>query len=135
MRHLVRTAALTGVAGALMLLAAPASQAATSTSASAAACITVTEEEAFGRGQITLCPQSDGTTRATGYVEDLKPGSGWGAPDGYCAAWYIELTDDFEFGPMVCPHFSSTNKTKKVFDYTFTPASPVTGATLGIVSM
>ncbi|GAB2866295.1 hypothetical protein GCM10027074_37240 [Streptomyces deserti] len=125
MRSLVRAAAMTGVAGALMLLTAPTSHAGPS---AASECITVSESEKWGRGEISLCPQSDGTTRVTGYVEDLLPG---GFLDGYCVGWYFYLgEDEGDFGPMVCPHFSPSQPAKKTFDYEFTPSAPVTGANL-----
>ncbi len=128
MRRLVRALALTGAAGALTLLSAPASQAAPS----ASACITASETQSWGRGEISLCPQSDGTTRVTGYVEDLKPGSGWGTPDGACVGWWIEMgAKNGDFGPLVCPHFDRERKVTKTFDYTFKPTAPVTGAKLG----
>ncbi|MFI1971917.1 hypothetical protein BLA24_02085 [Streptomyces cinnamoneus] len=133
MKSLARTAAAAAAAGALTLLAAPASQAAPS---AASACVTAADQRSFGRGEISLCPQSDGTTRVTGYVEDLLPGSGWGAPDGRCAGWYLHMgPDDGMIGPIVCPHFSSDHQAKKTFDYAFKPASPVTSASLGAFSL
>ncbi|MEU7132144.1 hypothetical protein [Streptomyces sp. NPDC046261] len=132
MRRLVRTLALTGAAGALTLLTAPASQAAPS---AASACVTATETQSYGRGEISLCPQSDGTTRVTGWVEDLLPGS-WTAPDGACAGWWVQMGEkNGTIGPMVCPHFSSTHKTVNNFDYTVKFDAPVTGAKLGAFRM
>ncbi|NJP82991.1 hypothetical protein HCK01_37975, partial [Streptomyces sp. AA8] len=69
MRRFVRTLALTGAtaaAGALTLLTAPAAQAAP---ADGSACVTAAGTKSFGRGEISMCPQSDGTTRVTGWVE------------------------------------------------------------------
>ncbi|MEU5048279.1 hypothetical protein [Streptomyces sp. NPDC021096] len=130
MRRLARALAMTGAVGALTLLSAPASQAAPSASASTAACVTAKQEASFARGEISLCPQSDGTTRVTGYIEDLLPGNGWGTPDGACAGWWIEMGAKGMIGPMVCPHFDPQHRATKTFDYTFKPEAPVTGAKL-----
>jgi len=131
-RSLFHAVAMIGATGALMVLTAPASQAAPLVSA---ACITASGTETYGRGQISVCPQSDGSTRVTGYVEDLLPGGGWTTPDGYCVAWYIDMGPaDGTFGPMVCPHFGGTNKAKEEFDYVVTYPSPVTGAHLQTAS-
>lgn len=133
MRRTVRTLALTAAttaAGTLTLLTAPTAQAAAAPEGPA--CVTATATKSFGRGEIALCPQSDGTTRVTGWVEDLLPGKGWGgAPDGRCAGWWIEMgAKGGMVGPLVCPHFTPTHETTYKFDYTFKPAAPVTGAKL-----
>ncbi|WP_406492497.1 hypothetical protein OHB06_16350 [Streptomyces sp. NBC_01604] len=126
MRSSFRAVAMAGAAGALMLLAAPDSRAASA----AAACVTASGAETYGRGEISLCPLSDGSTHVTGYIEDLLPGGGWGTPDGYCAAWYIDMgATDGTVGPMACPHFGG-NQAKEVFDHVVTYPSPVTGAHL-----
>ncbi|MFC9294936.1 hypothetical protein ACFTWH_23665 [Streptomyces sp. NPDC057011] len=134
MRSVVRAAALTGAVGALLLMTTPASQA---TSSAASACVTRTETQSYGRGQITVCPQADGTAQLTGWIEDLKPGSGWGTPDGYCVTWWLEEGPGVrgEYGPIICPHFDSARKTIRNFDYVITPAAPVTGAKLAIDSV
>ncbi|MFD9406017.1 hypothetical protein ACFWBN_03180 [Streptomyces sp. NPDC059989] len=128
MRSVVRAAALTGAVGALLLLTTPASQAAPS---AASACITATQTEDYGRGEITVCPQSDGTVRLTGWVEDLKPGGGWLNPDGYCAGWWLQEGGvNGEFGPYVCPHIDPARKPTRTFDTVITPEAPVVGVTL-----
>lgn len=129
MSSLVRAVAAAGVAGALLLVTGPVAQAAPT--AAAAACITVKEEKAFGRGEISLCPQSDGGTRVTGYVEDLLPG--W-FPDGICVAWDIRMGTSGSYGPTVCPHFNGGNKPRKDFDYVEKFRAPVTGAKLDLLS-
>ncbi|WP_411134445.1 hypothetical protein [Streptomyces sp. C10] len=119
----------TGAAAALTLLAAPVSQAAPAAPSAAPKCITAKDTKKFGRGEISLCPQSNGTVRAVGYIEDLLPGSGWANPDGYCASWFFDMgPGKGETGPMVCPHFDKDNKTKRTFDFTFKPKARVTGA-------
>ncbi|MFF0747387.1 hypothetical protein ACFYVL_44110 [Streptomyces sp. NPDC004111] len=115
-------------AGALMLLTVPAVQAAPTASA---ACITAKEDRDFGRGEISLCPQSDGSTRVTGFVEDLMPG--W-FPDARCVGWSITMGSTSDIGPLICPHFSSDPKVRKDFDYVEKFAAPVTGARLGAFS-
>ncbi|MEV0438723.1 hypothetical protein AB0I84_42965 [Streptomyces spectabilis] len=131
MRRSARTLALTGATaavGALALLSAPTAQAAP---AAASACVTAADTKSYGRGEISLCPQSDGTTRVTGWVEDLLPGGGWGKPDGRCAGWWIEMgAKGGKIGPLVCPHLTSTHEATYKFDYTFKPEAPVTGARL-----
>ncbi|MCD9141265.1 hypothetical protein [Streptomyces albireticuli] len=132
MRRFVRALALTGAtaaAGALTLLTAPTAQAAPS---DGPACVTAAGTKSFGRGEIAMCPQSDGTTRVTGWVEDLLPGKGWGGtPDGRCAGWWIEIgAKGGMVGPLVCPHFTPSHEATYKFDYTFKPQAPVTGAKL-----
>ncbi|CAL9631583.1 hypothetical protein SUDANB176_06097 [Streptomyces sp. enrichment culture] len=132
MKSFVRAVAMTGAAGALVLLTAPTSQSAPS---AASECITASEAKTYGRGEISLCPQSDGSTRVTGYVEDLLPG-GLGAPDGYCVGWYIKMGPaDGTHGPMACPHFGGPHKPKKEFDYVTTFRLPVTGAVLSRIGV
>ncbi|MBB5121851.1 hypothetical protein [Streptomyces eurocidicus] len=131
MRRLARALALTAAtaaAGTLTLLTTPAAQA---TPPGKPACVTAAATKSFGRGEIALCPQNDGTTRVTGWVEDLLPGKGWGTPDGRCAGWWIETgAKGGTVGPLVCPHFTASHETTYRFDYTFTPQAPVTGAKL-----
>ncbi|MGW2332210.1 hypothetical protein ACWC5C_41545 [Streptomyces sp. NPDC001700] len=141
MRRTVRTTAVAAALGAVTLFAAPMAQAAPSAAAATAepGCITGSEEQAWGRGEIKLCVQSNGKTRVTGYVEDLKPGGGWGAPDGYCVSWYLGWTlpngnPGGEFGPIVCPHFTPSHQAKKEFDYEYQPSTPVQTVKLSLAS-
>ncbi|MCW8102745.1 hypothetical protein [Streptomyces tauricus] len=128
MRSLLRAVVMAGATGALMLWTAPNSGAAPSV---AAACVTAGGAETYGRGEISLCPLSDGSTHVTGYVEDLLPGGGWGAPDGYCVAWYLDMgAMDGTVGPMVCPHFGGGTQVREEFDFVATYPLPVTGAHL-----
>ncbi|WP_234542805.1 hypothetical protein [Streptomyces shenzhenensis] len=129
MKSLLRSAGLAGVAGALMLLAAPVSQAAATTSSTS--CVSMSDSKSWGDGQITVCPQSDGSVHVTGYVENLQPWHPW--DEDPCVAWMINLTGgDYSFTPAACPVYNQASN-KVPLDYSFTPTSPVTGATLNTV--
>lgn len=116
-RRLLRTAPVAGAVAVASLAAAPQAGAATAET-TAASCTTKSDTQTFGRGEITLCVEN-GTARVTGWVEDLLPGSGWGAPDGGCVGWYITWQtatgEELEISPIVCGHFQGSDR--RDFDY------------------
>ncbi|MEU6220848.1 hypothetical protein ABZ845_25590 [Streptomyces sp. NPDC047022] len=129
MKNILRSTALAGVTGALMLLAVPVSHAAATPQS--ASCVSVSDAKSWGDGQITVCPQSDGTAHVTGYVENLQPWKPW--DEDPCVAWMINLTgSDYSFTPDACPVYNQTSN-KVTLNYSFKPTSPVTGATLATV--
>ncbi|MEU8850473.1 hypothetical protein AB0C70_30550 [Streptomyces sp. NPDC048564] len=90
---------------------------ATSTSYAAPGCIETSDTRSWGRGEISACFE-DGAARVKGSVVDLLPGGGWGSPDGYCVAWYIEYEttsgDTYRHSPLACGHLRQAEQT---FDY------------------
>jgi hypothetical protein len=133
MRKSFRAAVVVAGVAASILASAPIAQAATPRSST---CISASGDYDWGRGEITACPLGDGRTQLTGWVEDLKPGSGWGAPDGYCVAWWIETgRNSGQHESLFCPHWMSGDETRRDFDYPITTARPVTKAIFTIVSM
>jgi hypothetical protein len=126
MNRAIRSAAVAGVSGALLLLAAPASHAATTVGP----CVSATASNARGDGQITVCPQSDGTAHVTGYVENLQA---WTPFDNTSrVAWMINLANNGgSLSPTAAAVYGKPSN-KVVFDYSFTPAAPVTGETLDV---
>ncbi|MFD3513377.1 hypothetical protein [Streptomyces sp. NPDC058657] len=124
MRSLFRAAATTGIAAALTVLAAPVAQAAPPAETP---CVTVSTSNTYGRGEISLCPQSDGATRVSGYVEDLKPGW-WGETgDATCVGWDIRAGSASVDDVLVCPHFTSGSP-KRAFDFVKQYSTQPTGA-------
>lgn len=89
----------------------------TSTSYAAPGCIEASETHSWGRGDIKACFEG-GVARIQGNAVDLLPGGGWGTPDGYCVAWFIDYEttsgDTYRHSPVVCGHFSDDEAT---FDY------------------
>jgi hypothetical protein len=123
-----RVLAVAGIAFATMPLTAAASRAAPPSSTD---CFTTEESHDFGRGEVTVCPNGDGTYRATGWVEDLLPGDGaFSGPDGGCVTWYLYSATQYEnFTTTACPHFGGPAKLQ--FDNVVTPDNPITRASLG----
>ncbi len=133
MRKSFRAAVVVAGVAVSVLATTPIAQATTPTSA---ACISASAERDWGRGEIAACPLGDGRTQLTGWVEDLQPGSGWGAPDGVCVAWWIETgRNGGRHEAIFCPHFVPGDETRRDFDYPITTAQPVTAARLNIVAM
>ncbi len=118
-----RVLAIAGVASAVVFSGAAAAQAAP---AAAADCLTVSEVDDWAQGEVTFCPQNDGTTRTTGWVEDLKPGGPW---SGQCVEWNARLANGGTTSiAWVCLELDDS--TYKEFDYTRTLAAPAVGAYL-----
>ncbi|GAA2637778.1 hypothetical protein SMC26_37840 [Actinomadura fulvescens] len=134
MKSVVRAAATIAVGCALLPVTAAPSQAAPSQAAPSvrADCLTASEAHAFGRGEISVCPQGDGTYRAVGWVEDLLPGDGaFSGPDGGCVTWYLYAAKPWPetFTTMACPHFSGPAKVQ--INEVVKPTAPLTKAVLG----
>lgn len=127
MKRFTSIAGATGIACALAVALAPASSAATNSGTATGACVNVSATNAYGQGQISLCPQSDGTVHVTGYLLPLLH-SDWF--DQNCVAWQIVEGSSSELGPTDCPGPAGTTTPKATFDYTFTPAAAITGAQL-----
>ncbi|MBP0453258.1 hypothetical protein J5Y04_27490 [Kitasatospora sp. RG8] len=125
MKRLARTLAVASAAGSLLLLAAPASQAAAP--AGSAPCVDVTTANAAGDGQISVCPQGGSTYRVTGFIETSLPYDAWNGP--ICSAWFIKLGTSYKSGPMVCAQ-PNVPTSKNTFDYTTTLSAAPTGAWL-----
>lgn len=125
MNKLIRLAAVFAGAGALALPAAAVSHASTAGPATAA-CVVVDDTNVYGTGQISLCPQPDGTTHATGTITPLLH-SDW--MDNNCIAWNIlEGPTQSQLETTVCPGPAGTAEVTTPFDYYFTPAAAITGA-------
>jgi len=119
-RNFTRILAIAGMTAALIFSGAAVAQAAP------AACLTVNEVDDWAQGAVTFCPQADGTTRETGWVEDLKPGGPW---SGQCVQWNARLANGGKaFVAWVCLELDDS--TYKEFDYTSRLASPAVGAYL-----
>ncbi|MDH6214944.1 hypothetical protein [Streptomyces pseudovenezuelae] len=128
MKAPLRVLTMLGITCALLPMTAATSHAAGSTATTD--CVTASETRDFGRGEISVCPQGDGTYRATGWVEDLLPGDGaFGGPDGGCVSWALSSAHAYEtFTTMACPHFSGPATVQ--IDDVITPAHPITKAQL-----
>lgn len=123
MRNLVRFITVVGAVGALVPLSATASQAAST-------CVTASNAYNWGVGEISLCPQSDGTYHVTGWTDDLLPGD-WFAPDGACVGWAIYDAKGLSASSgWNCAQFHPERPTKLAFDYVTTFRAPVTDAKL-----
>lgn len=111
MRRLLSAALLGTLTAGLTVTAA-------SPSYAAPGCVETSDSRDWGRGEISACYYEDGQARVRGNVADLLPGNGWGAPDGYCVAWYVEYEttsgDAFQHSPLACGHLGDTEVT---FDY------------------
>jgi hypothetical protein len=127
MKRLTQIAGATGLACALAVALAPASNAAANTGTATGACVNVTDSNAYGQGQISLCPQSDGTVHVTGYLLPLLHRDWY---DLNCISWWIVEGTGGEMGPTDCPGPVGTTNQKYNFDYTLTPAGTITGAKL-----
>ncbi|MEU9953645.1 hypothetical protein [Streptomyces sp. NPDC047939] len=122
MSGFIRTATVAGVMGATALLAVPAASAtptASGTTGQAAPeCVTDSQTHTYGKGEIKVCVEN-GQARVTGWLEDLLPGGGWGAPDGGCVVWWVTFQTtsgtELEGSVMACPHFGGA--AYKEFDY------------------
>ncbi|MFD0689053.1 hypothetical protein [Actinomadura fibrosa] len=131
MKAPTRFLSVIGIACALLPAAAATSYAAPPKEAD---CVTATETQDYGRGEISLCPQGDGTYHITGWIEDLLPGDGvFTGPDGACVAWYLYAgTEYVGFPPSACPHFHGpTNPAKLQLDVIYKSDAPLTSAKLG----
>ena len=125
MNKLSRLAVVLVGAGALVLPTAGVSNAASAHPADAA-CVVVNDSNAYGTGTISLCPQSDGTTLATGSITPLLH-SDW--MDNNCIAWEVlEGPTHSQLETTVCPGPAGTTNTTTPFDFFFTPEAAVTGA-------
>lgn len=124
-RRLLATTFAAGALAVAHLAAAP--QAGAAAPPTAASCVTGSDSQSFGRGEISVCV-GDGEARVTGWVEDLLPGSGWGAPDGYCASWFITWRtasgQESWVGPTVCGHFGTSDRYDFDFDEVTRPGGP-----------
>ncbi|MGW0935090.1 hypothetical protein [Streptomyces sp. NPDC002666] len=121
MSGFIRTATVAGVLGATALLAVPTASAAPTASGSGRAapeCVTDSQTHTYGKGEIKVCMEN-GQARVTGWLEDLLPGGGWGAPDGGCVIWWVTFRTtsgtELEGSVMACPHFGGA--AYKEFDY------------------
>lgn len=125
---MMRLIATAGIVGALIPVAA--TTAAQAAPAAAPACVTASETYNWGTGEISLCPQSDGTYHVTGWTDDLLPGD-W-TPDGACVYWSITLDGGGHSSTgLNCAQFHPERPTKLPFDYVTTYAAPVVSAKLG----
>jgi hypothetical protein len=132
MRKRFRAAVVVAGVAVSVLATSPIAQAATPGSPT---CISASGVRDWGQGEITACPLGDGRTQLTGWLEDLKPGSGWGAPDGYCVAWWLEAGPNNGWHEIeICPHFAAGREARRNFDYSITTARPVTAAELSRTS-
>ncbi|MFE9423993.1 hypothetical protein ACFYNO_13630 [Kitasatospora sp. NPDC006697] len=128
--RLIHALAATAVTGSLLLLAAPASQAATP-----AACTTYNPSNpSLGYGQVTLCPQSNGSVQATGYVVITEPYNAWLSPE--CVGLWVNegSTNGTLLEPIVCA-VSSAPTARATINENFTPAAPVTGVKVSPVTI
>ncbi|WP_326658296.1 hypothetical protein [Streptomyces sp. NBC_00385] len=121
MSGFIRTATVAGVMGATALLAVPTASATPTASGSGQAapeCVTDSQTHTYGRGEIKICVEN-GQARVTGWLEDLLPGGGWGAPDGGCVTWWVTFRTtsgtELDNSVMACPHFGGA--AYKEFDY------------------
>lgn len=124
MRRLVPLALLTAaVTGAPLVGGVPALAAPT--------CVDASDTRSYGSGEITACYEN-GTGRLTGHIVDLLPGSGWGAPDGYCVGWYVRWTttsgQSTQATPFICGQWTDPDET------TFDVASPAGVYVTGVAS-
>ncbi|MEY9894337.1 hypothetical protein ABIA31_008023 [Catenulispora sp. MAP5-51] len=125
MNKLIRLATVLAGAGALALPTAAVSNAASARPADAA-CVVVNGSNAYGTGTISLCPQSDGTTHATGNITPLLH-SDW--IDNNCIAWdVLEGPTHSQLETTVCPGPAGTTNVTTPFDFSFTPEAAITGA-------
>ncbi|MFI9324906.1 hypothetical protein ACIGXI_34730 [Kitasatospora aureofaciens] len=79
MKRLARSLAVAATAGSLMLLAAPASQAAAPI-ASTGSCVTFSPSNSIGNAQLTACSVGGNNYHVTGYLSNTLPYGGWDGP-------------------------------------------------------
>ncbi|TQF02727.1 hypothetical protein E6W39_11250 [Kitasatospora acidiphila] len=130
MNRLIRTLAVTGAAGAMALLAVPAQAATTHSATTTGTCTTVNGSNSMGTGQITICPQSDGTSHLTGWLDNPSNSIPFNPNSGCNPGWWLnEATGGGEIGAQWGGNYTSTHYT---FDDTITPSAPITGATFEV---
>ncbi|MDT0266568.1 hypothetical protein RM844_09705 [Streptomyces sp. DSM 44915] len=90
-------------------------------------CVETSDAREWGSGELSACHQ-DGATRVRGRLVDLLPGGGFGAPDGYCVAWYVTYRtasgERSAHSPLACGHFGNA---EVILDHD--PAAEVPGIT------
>jgi hypothetical protein len=122
-RIVTRVLTVAAVATALLFSGTAVAQAAP---AAAAECLTVSEAYDWGQGEITFCPNADGTTRISGWIQDLRPHRPF-ADD--CVEWFAKLANGGSTSvAWVCYDLHDTFY--REFDYARRLASPAVGAAL-----
>jgi hypothetical protein len=128
LNRLVSTLAVAGAAGAMALVAVPAQAATTAGAATTAACTTYNGSNSMGTGQITICPQSDGTYHLTGWLDNPSNATPWNPNAGCNPGWWLVEGTSGQIGPSMW----GSSSTHTTFDTVFTAAAPVTGAELEV---
>jgi hypothetical protein len=128
LNRLVRTLAVTGAAGAMALLAVPAEAATAAGTATTSTCTTYNGSNSMGTGQLTICPQSDGTYHLTGWLDNPANANWWNGNAGCNPIWWLNEGT----GGQYSPHIPNAETVHLDFDTVITPKAPITGATFMI---